>query len=51
MEDGGPSVTARRVAAHRLGFARVATDYGDPAADEVWLPTSRPGGLLRRPDA
>jgi methyltransferase (TIGR00027 family) len=35
MEDGGPSVTARRVAAHRLGFARVATDYGDPAADEA----------------
>jgi methyltransferase (TIGR00027 family) len=35
MEDGGPSVTARRVAAHRLGFARVATDDGDPAADEA----------------
>ena len=35
MEDGGPSVTARQVAAHRLGFARVATDYGDPAADEA----------------
>src|SRR6266567_2928546 len=35
MEDGGPSVTARRVAARRLGFARVATDYGDPAADEA----------------
>ena len=35
MEDGGPSVTASRVAAHRLGFARVATDYGDPAADEA----------------
>jgi methyltransferase (TIGR00027 family) len=35
MEDGGPSVTARLVAAHRLGFARVATDYGDPAADEA----------------
>ena len=35
MEDSGPSVTARRVAAHRLGFARVATDYGDPAADEA----------------
>src|SRR3954454_12548981 len=35
MEDGGPSVTARRVAAHRLGFARVVTDYGDPAADEA----------------
>ena len=35
MEDGGPSVTASRVAAHRLGFARVATDYGDPAAGEA----------------
>ena len=35
MEDGGPSITARRVAAHRLGFARVAADYGDPAADEA----------------
>ncbi len=35
MEDGGPSVTARRVAAHRLGFTRVAADYGDPAADDA----------------
>ena len=35
MEDGGPSVTASGVAAHRLGFALVATDYGDPAADEA----------------
>ena len=35
MDDGGPSVTARRVAAHRLGFTRVAMDYGDPAADEA----------------
>jgi methyltransferase (TIGR00027 family) len=35
MEDGGPSVTARRVAAYRLGFTRVVTDYGDPAADEA----------------
>jgi methyltransferase (TIGR00027 family) len=35
MEDGGPFATARRVAAHRLGFARVAADYGDPAADEA----------------
>ena len=35
MEDGGPSGTARRVAAHRLGFARVAAGYGDPAADEA----------------
>ncbi|HEX5300987.1 MAG TPA: SAM-dependent methyltransferase [Streptosporangiaceae bacterium] len=35
MEDGGPSVTARRVAAHRLAFTRVTADYGDPAADEA----------------
>src|SRR5689334_6465838 len=35
MEDGGPSATARRVAAHRLGFTRVAAGYGDPAADEA----------------
>jgi len=31
--------------AHRLGFTRVATDYGDPVADEGPGPrTSRPGG-------
>jgi len=35
MEDGGPSATARRVAAHRLTFDRVAAGYGDPAADEA----------------
>ena len=34
MDDGGPSVTARRVAAHRLGFSRVPAAYGVPAADE-----------------
>ena len=33
--DGGPSQTARRVAAHRLGFSRVPAVYGDPAADEA----------------
>jgi methyltransferase (TIGR00027 family) len=44
MEDGGPSATARRVAAHRLGFARVAADYGDPAADEA-LAADVVGGL------
>jgi methyltransferase (TIGR00027 family) len=31
----GPSVTARRVAAHRLGFARVPAAYGVPADDEA----------------
>jgi len=45
MEDGGPSATARRVAAHRLGFTRVATDYGDPAADEA-LAVDVVGGLV-----
>src|SRR5690348_6903370 len=35
MEDGGPSQTARRVAAHRLDFTRVPANYGDPAADEA----------------
>jgi methyltransferase (TIGR00027 family) len=34
MKDGTASHTARSVAAHRLEYARVATDYGDPAADE-----------------
>ena len=31
---GRPSVTARRVAAYRLGFDRLAAGFGDPAADE-----------------
>jgi len=35
MDDGGPSATARRVAAYRLGFTRVAASYGNPAADEA----------------
>ncbi len=35
MEEGGPSVTARRVAAYRLGFTRVPAVYGDPGADEA----------------
>ena len=35
MDDGGPSVTARLVAAHRLGFSRVPAAYGIPAADEA----------------
>ncbi len=35
MEDGGPSVTARRVAAHRLGFSRGPAAYGVPAADDA----------------
>lgn len=35
MRDGTPSITARRVAAYRLGFERVDAPYGDPAADEA----------------
>ena len=35
MDDGGPSVTARRVAAHRLGLSRLPAAYGIPAADEA----------------
>ena len=34
MRDGQASVTAQRVAAHRLTFDRVPADYGDPGADE-----------------
>lgn len=34
MKAGRPSATAQRVAAQRLTFGRVATPYGDPAADE-----------------
>ena len=45
MEDGGPSQTARRVAAHRLDFTRVPADYGDPAADQA-LATDVANGLL-----
>jgi methyltransferase (TIGR00027 family) len=31
----GPSITARRVAAYRLGFTRVPAPYGNAAADEA----------------
>ncbi len=34
MREGEASVTAQRVAAHRLGFDRVPAAHGDPAADE-----------------
>ncbi len=34
MRDGEASVTAQRVAAHRLNFDRMSTPYGDPTADE-----------------
>jgi methyltransferase (TIGR00027 family) len=35
MDSGGPSITARRVAAYRLGFTRVPAPYGDPAVDQA----------------
>jgi methyltransferase (TIGR00027 family) len=35
MKPGQASVTAQRVAAHRLTFARVPAPYGDPAADDA----------------
>lgn len=34
MREGTPSVTARRVAAYRLGFERLEVPFGDPSADE-----------------
>jgi methyltransferase (TIGR00027 family) len=33
--EGGPSVTARRVAAHRLSYDRIPWRLGDPAADDA----------------
>jgi methyltransferase (TIGR00027 family) len=35
IADSGPSVTARRVAAHRLAYDRVPWAHGDPAADDA----------------
>jgi methyltransferase (TIGR00027 family) len=35
VDENSPSLTARRVAAHRLGFTRVPAAYGDAAADEA----------------
>jgi O-methyltransferase involved in polyketide biosynthesis len=35
LEGCGPSVTARQVAAHRLGFTRLPAPHGDPAADDA----------------
>jgi methyltransferase (TIGR00027 family) len=35
LDDGGPSATARRVAAYRLGFSRAEAPYGDAGADEA----------------
>jgi methyltransferase (TIGR00027 family) len=35
LDNGGPSITAQRVAAYRLGFTRAPAPYGDAAADEA----------------
>ena len=35
MKQGQVSVTAQRVAAHRLTFDRIPAPYGDPAADDA----------------
>lgn len=35
MKEGQASITAQRVAAHRLTFEREPASYGDPAADEL----------------
>jgi methyltransferase (TIGR00027 family) len=35
MNEGSASVTARRVAAHRLDYDRLQAPYGDPAADDA----------------
>jgi methyltransferase (TIGR00027 family) len=35
LAHGGPSLTARRVAAYRFGFTRVPAPYGDAGADEA----------------
>jgi methyltransferase (TIGR00027 family) len=48
MRKGAASHTARRVAAHRLDYARVETPYSDPAADTA-LARDVADGL--RPDA
>jgi Phosphotransferase enzyme family len=48
MREGRPSVTARRVAAYRLGFDRLAAGFGDPAADERLAADVAAGELLSR---
>ncbi len=35
MREHGPSLTAQRVAAYRLGFDRMPAPFGDPAADAL----------------
>ena len=53
MRKGEASATAQRVAAQRLGFERVATPYGHPAADDLLArdvagtPSSAPGPMTK----
>ena len=54
MRDGQPSLSAERVAAHRVTFPRAPTSFGDPSADDalasdvaVGGPDSS-GGLIER---
>jgi methyltransferase (TIGR00027 family) len=49
MEEGTASQTARRVAAHRLDYARVPAPYGDPEADLV-LARDVANGLTPQPN-
>jgi methyltransferase (TIGR00027 family) len=48
MQEDTASRTARGVAAYRLGYDRVETGYGDPAADEA-LTRDVADGLVRPP--
>lgn len=49
MREGAPSVTAQRVAAHRLSFERLEAPYGDPSADER-LARDVAGSAVAEPD-
>ena len=51
MREGEPSVTAQHVAAHRLGFARAPTEYGDPEADQLLARDVAHGALATSPMA
>jgi methyltransferase (TIGR00027 family) len=48
IADGAPSMTARRVAAHRLDFGRAEAPYGDPAGDDAL--TAEAAGGIQVPD-
>src|ERR1700678_46349 len=44
ITDGGPSLTARRVSAHRLGYTRLPWPSGDPGAEDA-LAADVAGGI------